>query len=643
MFSRVLVTVALCLAACGGPQIQERKAADLGKLGPATLEAHQPKEGDPRTAKLRVYADAAVRARPGWREEITDQVDYASQLLTPLLGVKLEIESWKDWDRTGATSEALKALTEADKGDGVMWVVGYVAPSDVASKTMSELGDAHLLGHHLVVRAWADDLEAEALKPSLPELQPSEHTEVLAAHERHKQAVVLLHMIARTLGAIDETDPAWIQNPTYSAKQTGFSDRNRELMQMGIDARMREDDDKAIAHDLLEKIEKEQWGGWAATSRDEIIVQLRGIVTAARAGESGAEVPLAAAEQFDRIKIMGRKGDFDNALVELDNVLTAYPGNASLLLLKCELLLAQSMSPGKPGKPGKPATGANAPNAPPKAPNKVSPNAPPKAPDKGALAACARVAEVAPADPRPHFTIAEALLRTDNIAGARAELEQAASKIAKLTTGQAAAWQRLIATYNAVGALTWTEEAIEAARLGDDPHTKTIAAQVASTRARYGVPRGTKLVKPAQEAELVAAVKNALSLVYANKHAEAARAIAGGEKKWPNAPGLAAVRCDNELRQAHLAAARAACDRALAADPNESWALYLSAVIALKNTTPSGTKDGIEKLKKAIAVDPELGQAWRTLGKAYQRAKDQAAFEQLSKDYAAKFNTPLPP
>ncbi|NVB82584.1 MAG: hypothetical protein HOV81_29660 [Kofleriaceae bacterium] len=627
MFSRVLVTVALCLAACGGPQIQERKAADVGKLGPATLEAHQPKEGDARTAKVRVYADAAVRARPGWREEITDQVDYASQLLTPLLGVKLEIESWKDWDRTGATSDALKALTEADKGDGVMWVVGYVAPNDVASKAMSELGDAQLLGRHIVVHAWPDDVEGEALKPSLPELQPSERTEVLAAHERHKQTVVLLHMIARTLGAIDETDPAWIQNATYSAKQTGFSDRNRELMQMGIDARLREDDDKAIAHDLLEKIEKEQWGGWVAPNRDEVIVQLRGIVTAARAGESGAEVPIAAAEQYDRIKMMGRKGDFDNALVELDNVLTAYPGNASLLLLKCELLLAKSMSPGKP------APGAKGP----------PPKAKPSAPDKAALAACGRVADVAPADPRPHFTIAEALLRTENIAGARAELEQAASKIAKLTTGQAAAWQRLIATYNALGALTWTEEAIEAAKLGDDPNAKVIAAQVASTRARYGVPRGTKLVKPAQEAELVAAVKNALSLVYANKHAEAAKAIAAGEKKWPNAPGLAAVRCDNELRQTHIDTARAACDRAIAADPNESWALYLSAVIAFKNTSASATKDGIEKLKKAIAVDPELGQAWRTLGKAYQRAKDKAAFEQLSKDYAAKFNTPLPP
>ena len=67
-------------------------------------------------------------------------------------------------------------------------------------------------------------------------------------------------------------------------------------------------------------------------------------------------------------------------------------------------------------------------------------------------------------------------------------------------------------------------------------------------------------------------------------------------------------------------------------------------MIALKNTSASGTKDGIDKLKRAISADPDLGQAWRTLAKAYVRAKDQAAHEQLAKDYQAKFNSPsFPP
>ena len=73
---------------------------------------------------------------------------------------------------------------------------------------------------------------------------------------------------------------------------------------------------------------------------------------------------------------------------------------------------------------------------------------------------------------------------------------------------------------------------------------------------------------------------------------------------------------------------------------NRAWALYLSGILDLKN--PSGTTSGIERLKKAIDVDPELGQAWRTLAKAYQRTKDQAALDQLAKDYQARFGQPLP-
>jgi predicted Zn-dependent protease len=131
-------------------------------------------------------------------------------------------------------------------------------------------------------------------------------------------------------------------------------------------------------------------------------------------------------------------------------------------------------------------------------------------------------------------------------------------------------------------------------------------------------------------------------MIYSNTFGDAERALATAEKKWPSAPGLAAARCDLALRQGQNDAAQTACAKAIAADPADSWALYLSGVVALKDTIGAGTKRGVELLKKAIAVDPELGQAWRTLAKAYDRAKDTAAREQLAKDYQAKFGQPLP-
>lgn len=594
----------LCLTvACGGPQIQQRNAADLAKLGPATLEASRPKEGEPRDAKVRIWVDAGVRALPQWKEKITDQVDYAGQLLTPLLGVRFKVEAFKDWDRAGAPSEALRSLAEADDGKEVVWVIGYVTPSGNAANAMSELGNAELLGRHIVVHGWSDKAETDALAPSLPDLKPAERAELLTAHERHKQTVVLLHMLGRTLGAINDSDPTWMQNPVYSPKQATVSDRNRDLMQIAIDRRFADDSKEAIAHELLETIEKESWGGWIGPARDETVAQLRAIVTAGKAGEAAADVPVAAVEQFERIKTLAKRGDLSTALAELDNLLIAYPGNAAMYQLKCELHLV------KPGIR-----------------------------DKTARAVCMRAAEIAPGDPRPHFAMADALVRESDMPGARAELEVASTKIAGLKSGADEHWRRLIATYNAMGALTWTEEAIAAAKLEADP----LAEEVATTRARYGIAKGTKAVKPEDEAALVTAIKGALGLIYGNKHGEAAKAIASAEKKWPNAAGLAAARCDLELRKTNLGGAKAACGRALALDPNTSWALYLSGVIALKDTSAAGTKQGIDKLKKAIEVDPALGQAWRTLAKAYARAKDRAALEQLGKDYAAKFGTPLP-
>ncbi|HEY6036907.1 MAG TPA: hypothetical protein VIV58_21660, partial [Kofleriaceae bacterium] len=84
--SRLLAFASL-LIACGGgnsPEVAHPKA-DVTKSLPATLEAAHPKIGDPRPLHVHVYADTGVRALPHWKEELTDQLDYAGQLLSPLL------------------------------------------------------------------------------------------------------------------------------------------------------------------------------------------------------------------------------------------------------------------------------------------------------------------------------------------------------------------------------------------------------------------------------------------------------------------------------------------------------------------------------------------------------------------------------
>lgn len=601
-----LAVMAALIVACGGPQIQQRSVggADMAKVLPATFEVDKPREGDPRTVKVRVWTDAGVRALPRWQDEINEQIDYANQVLTPLVGARLQVEAWKEWARVGEPHQALAQLAEADRGDGVTWVIGYMAAPAGATKAMAELGLAEPLGHHLVVRGWAETAERATLAGSLPDLKETERIEVLAAHRRHKQTAILLRAVATTLGAVASTDPNWIMNPSYSPRQVGFSDRNRELMTIAIDARIAEEADPVIAKRVLEAIEKAAWGGWIPASQDEVTKRMRNVLDQAKTGKTAVDIPPAAYDQYSRIKTLAAQGKTADALVELDNLLTAYPGNAAMHMLRCEIQLAAAKDP--------------------------------KA-NEQARAVCKRVSELAPGDPSPHLAIGEKLLAAGDVKAARAELLAAEGKIDNLPQGKDEAWRRLIALYQRMGALTWTEQAIARAKLEDDP----VALQIAQVRARYGIPRGSKVVAPEQEAALVAAVRAALDQIYASKFGEAERTLAAAGRKWPNAAGLYGARCDLGIRMGQIGAARAACAKALAIDPKASWALYLSGVLALRDA--SGTKAGIEKLRRAIEVDPELGQAWRTLAKAYARTKDKVALEQLAKDYQARFGQPLPP
>lgn len=596
------LVLACALGACGGPALQARAAAALDRHLPAPLEAPRPRDGEPRAVTLRVYADAAVRAQPRWREEITDQIDYAGQLLTPLLGIRVQVDRVVEWERSGGASAALTELAALDPGADVTWVVGYIGPGERASRALSELALAEPLGRHAVVRAWATAAETAALAAPLAELPAEPRAEVIAAHRRHKQTVVLLRALATTLGAIAEADPAWLQHPTYSPKMAGFSERNRELMALAIADRLGGGTAETAARKLLAAIERTSWGGFVAADQEQLAGRLRAVLDAARAGKAAAAVPPAAYAQYARIEELAKRGQPADALAELDNLLIAYPGNAAMLQLRCDIHL--------------------------RAPGVAAP---------ATRAACARAAAAAPGDPAPHLAVAEALARAGDRAGARAELLLAEARLATLTEAAPAGWRRAVAIYQGLGALTWTEDAISRGGLAGDP----AAARAAQTRARYGVPRGGSL-PPEQEPALVAAVRAALDRIYAGALADAERELDAAERTWPGAAGLAAARCDLRLRAGQLAAARAQCNRALAADPRASWALYLSGVIALRDPSPAATRAGIDLLRRAIAVDPELGQAWRTLAKAYARAADRAALDRLGQDYAAQFGQALP-
>jgi tetratricopeptide (TPR) repeat protein len=482
-------------------------------------------------------------------------------------------------------------------------VIGYIGAPEGAMTAMGALGAGDPLGKHIIVRAWATGPETDALTVKLPAgLPQNEKAEVIGAHRRHKQSVILLHFLARTLGAIAENDPAWIQNNAYSPKQITFSERNRELIQLGADGRIAQTPEGEIAMQLLASIEASEYGGWLPADKEDVVGRLRNVIDASKAGETAADVPAAAYGQFDHARTLARRQQFDDAIAELEPLIAAYPANATMRILVCDIELHR----------GGPSADA-------------------------AKKACARAIELAAGDPRPHVTIAGAWMQKNDLAAARAELVLAEGKIANLPK-PAQGWLELAEIYRAMGALTWAETAVTNAGATDHP----VLAWVKTTRARYGVPASGKgAVKPEDEAAAVAAVRQILDAVYASKFTDAARAVKIAAKRYPGLPGVAAAWCDLDLRQEHLGSAKKRCNTAIAAYPNASWAQYLLGIIIMRDTGSSDTKQGIEHLKLAIAADPDLSQAWRALGKAYKRAKDLEALKQLEADYQARFGQAL--
>lgn len=606
--ARALCTLLCCALACGaaasaacGGGASNARVAALASALPAALEPSPVVTGEPRVVKVRVWADQTARAQPRWRDQLLEQLDAASQFWTPLFGVRLEVAGVRSWERKHSGAAALAELTALDPGQDVAWVVGYLGPDGTASIAMSERGFGELLGRHVLVLDWSPVPETAKLREELEPLTEPERAEVVAAHRRHKQTVALLHYLHLTLGAVLEQEEAWIGSRGYAPSLRAISERTRQVLAVALESRLQEEERGAAAARLIDELERAEGPSWVAVERDTVLTQLRAIVERERAGKVVEDVPRAAREQLDRARALAKGGDVAGARRELEGLLVAYPSNAALHLMRCELSL---VTPGLA--------------------------------DPATASACARAMELAPADPRPELALARAYLAAKDQDQARAALVAALPK-ARALPAPSEPVTAIAELYRSIGALTWAEEALAA--LPAEAPASPVAAWAMGTRVRYGVPRGNSFVEPKHEGELVAAIRAALDAVYADKVAEADKLLTAAERRWPKAPGIAAVRCDLALRREQLALARRQCALALRAEEGQSWAHYLAGIVALRGPD---TKGGIAHLRRAIELDPELAQAWRALGKALERAKDQAELQKVRAEYQAKFGQALP-
>jgi len=594
-----------------GKSAKQVQHEGLDKLFPAQLVALHKQPGAVRTAKMRVWADDEYRAQNlRWQRGFDEELDYANQVLIPLVGVKVEPE-YRDWshhETPGGTLETeLAVLAEHDPGEDVVWVVALTSSLSLVAGNFEQLGVAGLGDRHLVVRGHADLEERKAFERAFPDLPAEERAQVLEARRRHKTTAVLLHEMAHSLGALHETEADWLMNPIYSHRAASISDRNRDLMLISIEERLKpekERDARTTARRLLAALDPE-WGGWPSEDRARWMDSLRERVgTQGSVGVTG-EVPAPIRDAFHHAEQLLESGDHAGAHATLEPLLAAYPAHTQLRMLDCRIELARG--------------GAK---------------------DAKAVATCERAAALS-TEVEPAISVAAVRLAAGDAVGARQTLVAAETRTASLPPAQAAAaWLTLADAYKQMGAVTWAELAI--GRAGAKPGAdRGIAAWATMTRVRYGVPRDGARYKlvPADDAAAINAVRSVVALVNASKFAEAAKAVGAAEKRWPALPGLLAARCDLELRRGSPGAARALCSRA-SAHGGSSWALYLSGIIDLQSD--GGTSSGIARLREAIELDPELSQAWRALGKALDRAHDTAQLAQVRQDYQKRFGSAMP-
>lgn len=576
-----------------------RGGAQPAAIEPARLVATAVPGVRPFKARVRVYTDAGYRGQnPAHEQQLRRMLAAAFRLLEPTTGVGLGEVEFRTWERqAGSDLPAMLAELEAlDPADDVDWVLGFVDAQGHVAADVHQLGEARALGRHAILRGLNDAAEVTLLEAALRGMSSRERQALYARRKRHKELVLLLHELGHTLGAMHVTGTDRIMAPSYEASQASFEGPNARLMAAAAQARFggnkAEPDREWRA--VLEHIRKHPWSGWNEDERDRLVTELESRVKSVEEGTAG--MPLGSKvrpedrEKFraaERLLAAGRPAD---AWEELEPLIEFYPDEVSVQVLSCRLAVAA-------GK------------------------------DRALVAKrCERAIQLAPADAEPQLRLAQSSLAAKDPARAYAAAEAAHRQLAGMTPAQR---KELAGVWKELGAVSRAEEAGK----GD----AEIAGWARATRGRYGMAPGA--VAPDREAAYVAAIRDLLKLVYARKFAEAERAAAALRRTYGEAAGVDASLCDLEVRRKKYPAARALCERAVKRYPDAAWAHYL---LGLLDKHDKKNEAAIEHLARAIAVDPQLENAYQVAVELYGAAGRKEEAARVRKAYKEQFGRDLP-
>jgi tetratricopeptide (TPR) repeat protein len=591
---RLLACLALaagCASAGGGRAAERTFEVEPARVVPTPLET-----AGKFKARVRVYVDAGYKSQnPAHEQQLRRLIGAAFRILEPTIGVGLGAVEFRSWDRSaGDDLPAMVSELEAlDAADDVDWVLGFVDAQGHVAADVHQLGEARVLGRYAVLRGLNDAAEVTLLEKALSGMSARGRQALYARRKQHKELVLLLHELGHTLGAMHVIGNDRIMAPSYESSQSSFELPNARLMAVAALARFggnkAEPDREWRA--VLEHIRKHPWTGWNEDERDRIVTELESRVKSVAEGTAGltlgGKVRPEDREKFraaERLHAAGRPAD---AWEELEPLIEFYPDEVSVQLLSCRIAVAA-------GK------------------------------DRVLVARrCERAMQVAPDDPEPNVRVAQASLAAKDLTKAYAAAEAAHRRLAAM---KPAVRKELAAVWKELGAVTRAEEAGK----GD----AELAGWARALRARYGMAPGQ--VAPEREAAYVAAIKELLKLVYARKFPEAEKKAAQLKKEYGDAAGIDASLCDLEVRRKKYPAARVMCEKALERYDGEAWAHYLLGLLDKHDKKPEAA---LHHLEKAIALDPELENAYQVAAQLYGTRPEAA---RLRKAYKEQFGRDLP-
>ena len=200
-------------------------------------------------------------------------------------------------------------------------------------------------------------------------------------------------------------------------------------------------------------------------------------------------------------------------------------------------------------------------------------------------------------------------------------------------------WTRIAELAAATGALTSADDA--AGRAGAIPAAQKLVAEIESTRHKIALPLDAAKfgVPPEREPAYVGGYWATTRLVDGPDTAAARARLGELATAFPDAPGVAVLTCDLELKAKHVPLASKHCEAALAKFKGATRAHTLLAMIAIR-----ARRDAVaeQHLRQAVLLDPADESNWRALAQFYRATGASKRLADLANQHQALLSSPLP-